>query len=123
MANKVINKFVRILSSFMKKYTSLMIKSIYDFEKLVKDTPKLIVIFGSPDCEWCHKILFRYPILLYKARKVKAILRFCNITSEKSKCFADIWIINTPTLRLYENGKLIKSIEHENKIFSYFKNI
>ncbi len=123
MSKKFVNKIFGILSLFMKKHTNMMVKSIFDFEKLVREKDKLLVIFGSPDCEGCHKILLIYPYVLYKVSKIKAVLRFCNITHSKSKCYENIWVVKTPTLRFYEGWKLVDSIEELNDILTYFKKI
>ncbi len=117
MFKKIIDIIVIFISKLMVKHTDVMITSVLDFEKLVKKSKKLIVIFWTPKCIWCQKVLFKYPLFLYNAKKTKNILKFCDIKSHKS--FKNIWIKSTPTLRAYKNWKLKEIIENDNEILTY----
>ncbi|USN59244.1 MAG: thioredoxin family protein [Candidatus Peribacteria bacterium] len=100
----------------MKRYTSFMIRDSEELTQRIETKPKLCVIFGHPLCKPCQKIMFMLPMLLFYSGRRGYALRFCNIKEHK-KIAASVGISFTPTLGVYQSGKLQKKFEDFDEIY------
>jgi len=80
--------FMKITPFFIKEKT---------FFYEIQNKQKIVIAFGHPNCIWCEKIIFDFPILMYKVLKNWYKLKFCNykLFPEESK---KLWIKTTPSL-------------------------
>ncbi len=90
-------KILKIMMSIMK-FSPFFVKKKEFFEN-IKNTEKQAIAFWHPMCEWCEKIIFDFPILMFKSIKNWYKLNFCNYQffPEQAK---KLWIKTTPSLYL-----------------------
>lgn len=77
--------------------------------KYFLDTPRIIIIFGSPSCGHCKKVL---PKLKELSKKIPMV--YVNaLLYDKSITLYPLEIRYFPTIVYYEEGEYIKTLENK----------
>lgn len=118
----MIDKIMIFFSKIIKKYTNFMIWWYKNLNNSISENNKILIIFWYPKCKPCQKIMFKIPFIYYKTNKKNITLRFCNVLENYKEC-KENWITLTPTLRYYENWKIIDDLTDEKMIFNYLKSL
>ena len=116
-----LDKLFLFWAKFLKKHTNFMVWSADRLDTIIKENPKLIIIFWHPLCDACKKIMFKIP-LIYPYYKFKGYtLKFSNVKENCASCIEKCNIHVVPTMVIYENGKEVKRYEDDKVLENLFK--